>query len=859
MSDHQGRGHENAASGCAAEPAASLAGDMPPLPSSASRKKKKKNKKTKKKSKKPDAGGDEGDAEGGARGGDFDVRNAPVRGDSMAHASPGSARDSLEVGSSNGDALPRHDGDGGNDDADLDDGDLDDGGDDGEDDDDGDFTSESEEEDAASYKTGGYHPVKIGDVYNGRFEVLEKLGWGHFSTVWKCRDRETSETVAMKVQKSARHYREAAEDEIELLECTVKAAQSQQLAEIPIVRLVDSFQINGPNGLHVCMVFEMLGDNLLTLIKHYNYRGIPMPLVKTLTRDMLEGLAFLHSKCRIIHTDLKPENVLLNRRIPRLPRLRRSLFWKERRAAVGSASPTRRRDARSSSEAQSSSVPTGVDGGDTTGLSREEKKKLKKKLKKKRQKQKKQAADAATTAGDDDEDGDDAVEEEEEDNEGDALSCAPATAALASSMAELSLEGPPASALDAAFASNFVAASAVLPTPRALSNKRDADDADVVDDDNWIDIPPEHCARVMVVLGAGHIAGSRRKELEFTIRHDAERQANGWTSFVLRSFDRVDDAYIGAYETHVRSLLSTPRSSATATATAADPFQIWRLELDVRYAAAVFAFLEKRLSGLTFLSLSPVAATSPLSLPGFHLPPSSAATATAAAAVERPALVLQALVLPAKTPLRLAPAPLEQRLAPWLATLQALRAAPSFDALAMRGKICDLGNACWTHKHFTDDIQTRQYRSPEVILGKRYDTSADLWSMACFVFELLTGDLLFDPKHGRNFNRDEDHLAQMMELLGRMPKPFLATGRHVKEFFNRKGELKRIRELKFWNLEQVLVEKYRFGAADARELASFLEPMLRYDPARRATAEQCLEHAWLRRGEHEEEQDDGEM
>ncbi|CAH0514348.1 unnamed protein product [Peronospora belbahrii] len=60
--------------------------------------------------------------------------------------------------------------------------------------------------------------------------------------------------------------------------------------------------------------------------------------------------------------------------------------------------------------------------------------------------------------------------------------------------------------------------------------------------------------------------------------------------------------------------------------------------------------------------------------------------------------------------------------------------------MKLNAKICDLGNACWTTKHFTNDIQTRQYRCPEVILGKPYDTSADIWSMACFVFELPTGD-----------------------------------------------------------------------------------------------------------------------
>ncbi|KAJ1478931.1 kinase-like domain-containing protein, partial [Baffinella frigidus] len=58
----------------------------------------------------------------------------------------------------------------------------------------------------------------------------------------------------------------------------------------------------------------------------------------------------------------------------------------------------------------------------------------------------------------------------------------------------------------------------------------------------------------------------------------------------------------------------------------------------------------------------------------------------------------------------------------------------------------DLGNACVADKHFTEDIQTVEYRSPEVVLGAGYGPSADLWSLACTLFELITGEYLFDPK-----------------------------------------------------------------------------------------------------------------
>ena len=274
--------------------------------------------------------------------------------------------------------------------------------------------------------------------------------------------RSTSGTAALKVQRSAQHYTEAAKDEIEILKQLKSADPSG--AEF-VVQLLDNFVHTGPNGLHVCMVFEMMGQNLLSLIKYFGYGGIPLDAVRQISQQVCEGLHYAHTKCNLIHTDLKPENVLLC--LP--PRDQQKLqALAERAYEIGTA---------------------------------------------------RAAAVAAAEAGG--------------------------------------------------------------------SAKQRGDG------------------------GGGGRQGAR------VVSHEEEKRLHSALSAIV----------VPRYET--------------------------------------------------------------------------------------------------------------------------------WSAADYRVKIVDFGNACWIDRHFTSDIQTRQYRSPEVIMGAPYCTSADLWSMACLVFELATGDLLFDPHAGGAYERDE--------------------------------------------------------------------------------------------------------
>lgn len=71
-----------------------------------------------------------------------------------------------------------------------------------------------EQEDSRDYVFGGYYPVRLGEVFNGRYHVIRKVGWGHFSTVWLCWDVIGRRFVALKIVKSAENYSVSAADEI---------------------------------------------------------------------------------------------------------------------------------------------------------------------------------------------------------------------------------------------------------------------------------------------------------------------------------------------------------------------------------------------------------------------------------------------------------------------------------------------------------------------------------------------------------------------------------------------------------------------------------------------------------------------
>ena len=92
-------------------------------------------------------------------------------------------------------------------------------------------------------------------------------------------------------------------------------------------------------------------------------------------------------------------------------------------------------------------------------------------------------------------------------------------------------------------------------------------------------------------------------------------------------------------------------------------------------------------------------------------------------------------------------------------------------------KIIDLGSSCFIHDHLGSYVQSRSYRAPEVILGCQYDYRIDVWSLGCILFELFTGNVLFQN------SSVQELLTRVLGILGPLPEEVHKTGRHSNKFF----------------------------------------------------------------------------
>ena len=419
---------------------------------------------------------------------------------------------------------------------------------------------EHEQEAVDHYTDGGYKPVQIADLIDERYRIVRKIGYGHFSTVWLTFDthspKHDPEFYALKISKSESVFSKATLTEISILRHISHADPNHPFAKF-VCTIIDHFAVESVHGTHICLVTHCHGDNLLHLIRRSDHTGLPEKNVKRIAKQMMQGLHYLHTVCGIIHTDIKPENVL----IQLAPHTVKRIAFQ-------------------------------------------------------------------------------AVDHHRKGNP------------------------PPAEWI----------ASCHMQTSPMLSDGNDQSSNQSIADDAW----------------------------QFA-------------------------------EEMIRSHLNQE-----------------------------------------------------------HYDPD-----------------------------------------------------PATEECEFLIKIVDFGNACPVDQHYVDLIQTLPYRSPEVVLNAGYDTKADIWSTACVVFEIATGEYLFNGMVGERWATSQDHLENVIERLGDIPLSLINRGERGKHFFTKRGRLKKNHPKRYVWLQDLLCDRYNWSPERSASFSAFLHPLLKHEPEKRLSAEAALKLPYL--------------
>lgn len=116
-------------------------------------------------------------------------------------------------------------------------------------------------EDLEQYRIGGYHPTIIGDAFHdGRYEIINKLGFGGYSSIWLARDHHQEHYVSLKILAASQSAQCNEAKILRLLSGSGGGSDNNpdsgpgHLGRQFIPRLLEDFTFDGPNGRHLCLV-----------------------------------------------------------------------------------------------------------------------------------------------------------------------------------------------------------------------------------------------------------------------------------------------------------------------------------------------------------------------------------------------------------------------------------------------------------------------------------------------------------------------------------------------------------------------------------------------------------------------------
>lgn len=215
----------------------------------------------------------------------------------------------------------------------------------------------------------------------------------------------------------------------------------------------------------------------------------------------------------------------------------------------------------------------------------------------------------------------------------------------------------------------------------------------------------------------------------------------------------------------------------------------------------------------------------------------------------------------------------------------------SIEAAATGGpisvKIADFGSSTFSDKLFSMHVGTDPYLAPELVLEQEYTSAIDIWAACCTVYELYTGELLFDVDREFDIDYGEDiadvfsaipapacssdeessqsdtestsastgssgrysswpdcyrHLALIYKVLGMPPAGYSGYGT---TYYSDDGRMAMHPKIKKLNVARLIRKNYKLRDYDEKQLADFVGGGLQYLPEERESAEWFLDHELL--------------
>lgn len=157
--------------------------------------------------------------------------------------------------------------------------------------------------------------------------------------------------------------------------------------------------------------------------------------------------------------------------------------------------------------------------------------------------------------------------------------------------------------------------------------------------------------------------------------------------------------------------------------------------------------------------------------------------------------------------------------------------------------LADFGTFCEENKTYTGTFGTRYYQAPEIILLGNCSYPVDIWALGCTFYELLSGEILFNPIKDSKWSRDYYHLCLINDTCGSFPNNFLKTTKNYNNFF------KNNKIIDYENLNHnrldTKINSLKIANKDKKIIKELLQFMLIIDQKKRCTIDHLYNHIFF--------------